>query len=305
MISVVIPVKDGGDELARCLDAIRAQRVGEEVEIVVVDSGSRDGSVALARSCGASVREIPPQDFSHGASRNLGASIAAGELLAFISQDAYPVDERWLERLVQPLRDGGRVEGSYGRQLAHEGARPPEIYFLDFLYGPRSRVQEAADHGALSMETTLFSNVSSAMWRATWERFPFLDDIVMGEDQDWARRVLLAGGRIAYVAEATVRHSHDYTLRAAFQRFFDSGASASRGYLAGKREARGILRSAAVHYAIGELRWLWRSGQARWIPYAALYESTKMAGLVLGANHERLPLALKRRLSAMPSFWHG
>ena len=73
MISVVIPVKDGGADLVRCLEAISRQRVDDEVEVVVVDSGSRDGSAARARSLGARVQEIPAHEFNHGRTRNLGA----------------------------------------------------------------------------------------------------------------------------------------------------------------------------------------------------------------------------------------
>jgi GT2 family glycosyltransferase len=303
VISIVIPVKNGGSDLARCLGAISSQRIDEEVEVVVIDSGSSDGSVGLARSHGALVREIAPQEFSHGSSRNLGASLARGELLVFLSQDAHPVDERWLQALTHPLREDPNVVGVYGRQLPHEGARPPEVYFLDFLYGPHPRLQQVGSARELNMQTTLFSNVNSSMPRTAWEQFPFVEDIVMSEDQDWSRRVLLSGKRIAYEPAAAVRHSHNYTLLAALRRFFDSGASAERAYLAGERESTKVLRSAAIRYASGELRWLWGTRRRRWIPYAVVYESVKMVGLVLGANHHRLPLGLKRRLSALPSFW--
>ena len=94
MISVVIPVKDGGADLARCLDAIATQVVDDEVEIVVVDSGSRDDSVAVAQSHGARVHEIPPSEFGHGRTRNLGAALARGDVLVFTSQDAFAADAR-------------------------------------------------------------------------------------------------------------------------------------------------------------------------------------------------------------------
>jgi rhamnosyltransferase len=303
MISVVIPVKNGGSDLIRCLDAIRSQVTGAEVEIVVVDSGSTDDSVAIARERLAAVHEIPAREFNHGASRNLGAIRSHGELLVFISQDAYPVSSDWLERLTAPMREDPEVAGAYGRQLPHEGARPPEVFFLDFLYGPNARVQRAAAAGELSMDTTLFSNVNAAIPRAIWERFPFAEDIIMSEDQEWSQRVLQAGFALAYVPLAAVRHSHNYTLAAAFARFFDSGVSAERAYLAGDKPSRQVLRIRAARYARGELAWLARTGQRRWIPYAALYESMKFAGLVLGTNHRRLPLRLKRRLSALPAHW--
>jgi rhamnosyltransferase len=304
VISIVIPVKDGGSDLVRCLQGIGAQVIDDEVEIVVIDSGSTDGSVAQAGERGAFVHEIPAHEFSHGSARNLGASLASGEWLVFISQDAHPADERWLERLTGPLREReSLVGGVYGRQLPHPGATPPERYFLDFLYGAQARRQSAAGTHELTMETTLFSNVNAAMPRSLWERFPFVEDIIMSEDQDWSRRILLDGFTVAYEPAAAVRHSHNYTLGAAFRRFFDSGASADRAYLAGERESARALRAAAIRYARGELQWMWRTGQRRWIPYTVVYETTKMTGLLLGANHKRLPLAAKRRLSALPDFW--
>lgn len=303
VISVVIPARNDALSLARCLDGIRAQRIDDAVEIVVVDSGSTDGTVELARSREAIVHEIPPHEFNHGATRNLGASQASGDLLVFTSQDAFPVDDHWLATLTRPLREETDVAGVYGGQLPHVGASPPERYFLNFLYGPRPRRQSARSVDELSMDSTLFSNVNAAMPKRIWQRFPFADDIIMSEDQEWSRRILLAGYTIAYEPTAAVRHSHNYTLLTAFRRFFDSGASSERAYMAGKRNSGRVLRTSAVRYAKGELAWLWRTGQWPWIPYAALYESSKMLGLLLGANHKRLPAAVRPRLSALPSHW--
>lgn len=299
----MIPVRDGGVALRRCLDGIRAQRVGEEVEVVVVDSESSDGSAELARAFGARVHEIPVSTFNHGGTRNLAAEIAQGDVLVFTTQDAYAEGEDWLERLVRPLREEPEVAGVYGRQLPHDGAAPPERFFLDFLYGPEARTQRADDRGELTMETTLFSNVNAAIRRDVWERFPFADDIVMSEDQEWAGRVLLAGYALRYEPEAAVRHSHRYTIRSAFRRFFDSGASAERAYLPGSAAARKALRRRARRYAREEATWLVREGHARWLPYAAIYELAKYAGLWLGAHHRLIPLPLKRRLSALPGYW--
>ena len=144
MISVIIPVRNGGEDLRRCLDAIRSQRVDDEVEIVVVDSSSTDGSAELARHYGARVEVIPVEEFNHGATRNLGAELASGETLVFTSQDAAALGDDWLTKLVAPLGEE-RVAGVYGRQLPNPEASPPERYFLDFLYGAGGRVQGAAD----------------------------------------------------------------------------------------------------------------------------------------------------------------
>ena len=105
---------------------------------------------------------------------------------------------------------------------------------------------------------------------------------------------------IVYEPRAVVRHSHAYSLGSAFHRFFDSGASADRSFADEDRAARGALRGAAAEYARGELSWLWRTGQRRWIPYAVAYEGAKFAGLQLGLRHERLPRWLRARLGTLP-----
>jgi rhamnosyltransferase len=306
VISVLIPVKDGGEDLRRCLAGIAAQRSEQDVEVVVVDSGSADGSVELARSTGARVCEIPPSEFNHGATRNLAAELARGDVLVFTSQDAFASGEGWLAALTAPLAEDDSLAGTYGRQIAHLEATPPERFFMDFLYGERARTQRAAGIHELSMETTLFSNVNSAIRAEVFARFGFVDDIIMSEDQEWSRRVLLAGYALRYVPEAAVHHSHPYTLRQAFRRFFDSGVSSERAYMAGARPSSVVLRRQALRYAREELAWLWGTGRRRWIPYSAAYEAAKFAGLQLGIRHARLPHAMKVRCSALPGYWsHG
>jgi rhamnosyltransferase len=304
VISVVIPVKDGGTDLVRCLDAIARQRIDEPVEVVVVDSGSCDGSAERARSLGARVHTIAPEEFHHGRTRNLGARMASGETLVFTSQDAYAASELWLARLTAPLREDDTVAGVYGRQLPHANATPPEQYFLDFLYGPDPRVQRLRNGDDLTFQATLFSNVNSAMPRALWEAHTFAEDIVMSEDQEWSRRILRAGLGLVYEPAAAVHHSHAYSVGTAFRRFFDSGASAEQSYVDGDR-SKAALWSAAATYAQGEIAWLWTTGQRRWIPYAAIYELAKFGGLQLGRRHRLLPTTMKARLSSHPRHWEN
>jgi rhamnosyltransferase len=297
VISVVIPVKNGGTDLARCLAGITAQKVEEEVEVVVVDSGSTDGSPEQARERGAVVHEIPAEEFGHGRTRNLGVELARGEMIVFTSQDAVADDDGWLGRLVAAARSGPDVAGAYGRQLAHHDARPPERFFLEFMYGPKARVQRLEPGAEPTFETTLFSNVNAAIPRAILERYPFRDDLTMSEDQEWSRRVLRDGFGLVYEPLAAVRHSHAYTVRSAFRRFFDSGVSAEHAYVEGD-ESRAALRRAGARYAQEELAWLWGSGHRRWIPYTAVYELGKFAGLQLGLRHRRLPRSVVRRLGS-------
>jgi rhamnosyltransferase len=305
MISVIIPVKDGGEDLRRCLDGIAGQRVSEPVEILVADSGSTDGSRELAGSVGAEVLDVNPSEFRHGKTRNLAAVRAHGDVLVFTTQDAYAKDEHWLERVLAALRRDPSLAGVYGRQIPGEDASPPERFFLEFLYGPDARVQRAACPSELSFRTTLFSNVNSAIRRDVWKQFPFAEDLFFAEDQDWSRRVLLAGLAIRYEPTAAVCHSHAYTLTGAFKRFFDTGASADRGFLAGGAASAAVLRREALQYVRQELTWLVRTNQRRWIPYAAVYELAKFTGLLLGTRHRTLPRSVRRRLSNTPGWWES
>jgi rhamnosyltransferase len=302
VISVVVPVKNGGTDLVRCLEAIARQEVADEVEVVVVDSGSTDGTPERARRLGARVHELEAAEFNYGRSRNLGVDLSRGEILVFTSHDASAADTGWLARLVAPLASP-EVAGVYGRQLPYEDAPPTERYFLDFLYGPRPRVQRLTDPRELTFETTLFSNVNSAIPRRVWEEHPFAEDVVGSEDQEWSRRVLLAGRTIVYEPRAAVFHSHTYTLSGAFRRFFDSGVASKRSYLGGGSRSRRALADAALRYASGELGWLWRTGRRRWIPYAVVLELAKFTGLQLGRRHRLLPKGFVRRVTLLPAYW--
>ena len=102
---MVIPTLNAGPEFRPLLRKLFGQRGVREVEVVVVDSGSKDGTVELAREHGAVVVEIPPSEFSHSHARNLGARAAGGDWLLFMVQDAYPIGELWMHGMASYLRD--------------------------------------------------------------------------------------------------------------------------------------------------------------------------------------------------------
>jgi rhamnosyltransferase len=303
VISVVIPVRNGGEPMRRCLEAIRGQRVADEVEIVAVDSGSTDGTQDLVRSFEGRVHEIAPEDFNHGETRNLGARLAAGEIVVYTVDDALPTDERWLDRLTAPLRERNGIAGTYSRQVAYETAPPHQSFYIEHRYGPEARIQRASTPAELTVATVLFSNVSSAIRRPVLEEFPFASDIVIAEDLEWCTRVLLAGYEIAYVPDSVVRHSHDYTLRDALKRYFDQGAAAERSFMAGGRSSPAAVRGDGLRFVRGELSWLWRSGKRGAIPHTLAHEATRFAGFQLGVHHRHVPRWLRRRISRTAVYW--
>lgn len=295
-VSILIPVKNNASTLDALLRGIEEQAFNGARETIIVDSGSTDGSLEIAAAHGVELSQIPPEQFHHGGTRNLLAAKARGRLLVFMSADAEPASRRWLAELVRECSPES-VAGVYSRQIPRAGASPLEAYFLEHLYGARRREQRYDGRGHLDMSLTLFSNVSSCIKRELWQRFPFDETSIMSEDQIWSRQVLLAGYSLVYSPAAAVIHSHHYSLRGAFRRFFDSGSSSATSYMpAGPLGALRLFTHGAGYFA-GEVGYLVRRGRPLLVPYAAVYEAAKFAGLLAGRQRHRLPAALVRRLS--------
>ena len=289
--------------MRRCFEAIRAQEIGDEVEIVVVDSGSTDGTQELARGFGAIVEQIEPHEFNHGETRNRGARLAHGEIVVYTVDDALPVGSEWLERLTAPLREDNAPAATYARQMAHESAPPHQRFYIEHRYGPAARIQRASGPDDLTVANVLFSNVSSAIRRPVLEEFPFAGDIVIAEDLEWCGRVLLAGYEIAYVPEAVVKHSHEYSLGDALKRYFDQGAAAERSFMAGDRSSPRSIRGEGVDLVRREFAWLWRTGERAAMPHAFAHEVARYTGFQLGVHHRRVPGWLRKRISRTSFYW--
>ena len=215
-VSIVIPTKNAGEEFALTLEVIRSQ-TNIDSEIIVVDSGSTDSTVELARRFGANVFQVAPESFDHGRTRNFGLSRASGEFCVLLSQDAVPVGESWLSTLLEPFSDD-QVAGVSAGMVPREDADPmgrweTESYrelIGDFVQ--KYRVQPWDCFSSLTREerlrVTCFNNVCSALRRGIWKELPFRPGS-FAEDMDWAVRALAAGHGIAYNPRARVVHSHN------------------------------------------------------------------------------------------------
>ncbi|MGH2978010.1 MAG: glycosyltransferase family 2 protein, partial [Solirubrobacterales bacterium] len=202
-----MPVKDGARHLGELLDAVGRQRIDADVEVLVVDSGSRDNSVVIAQEHGARVIEIPPAEFGHGRTRNLAAGETTGERIAFLTQDATPAHDRWLARLVEPLDAERRIGLSFGPHLPRPDTSPMIARELSEFF--------SSDPGG-----GFFSNVNSAVLRECWDQVRFRD-VEYSEDQAFAREAMAAGWRKTYAPDAGVLHAHDYPWAEFMLRYFD------------------------------------------------------------------------------------
>ena len=228
LVSIVLLTRNGSETLPATLDAIARQRTDFAFEIIAVDSGSTDGTPALLDGVAREVVRISPASFNHGLTRNLGIEHARGELIVLIVQDAVPVSDDWLTRLIAPLRANKDVAGAFCRQQPRPGATALTKYYLGAWVGaspaPRSvKLTSRADFERLDPQARLqlcaFDNVCSCIRRSVWQQIPFVETPI-AEDLEWARTVLLAGHRLDYVADAAVVHSHDRPARYEFARTY-------------------------------------------------------------------------------------
>ena len=221
LVSVVVPTFNGAGTLPDLLAAVRAQRADFAFELIAVDSGSTDGTIALLETAADRVLRIAHGTFNHGATRNHAIAAGRGAFAALLVQDAIPASPEWLARLVAPLRADPGLAGTYARQVPRADASPLTRHYLERWAASGTAPREAALAGPAELESLppldrylrcVFDNVSSAVRRSVWERHPF-PMTPIAEDAEWARDVLLAGHRLAYVPDAVVVHSHERSAR--------------------------------------------------------------------------------------------
>lgn len=296
MISIVIPTYNGARWFKDTLPLIRAQDM--PAELVAVDSGSTDETLDLLREYDARIHEIPNHEFSHGYARNLGVGLASGPLILFMSQDVVPIGTDWLSRMAALMEDP-RVGAAHVRQLPRPDATPLERFFNNELYPAGNRRFELQPGERVTLDKIFFSNVCSITRRELCLRFPFPEDIIMSEDQVFAKALLQNGYVTLYQGDIEVVHSHHYDLGTLFRRNFDSAYS-----LQGVTEesASGVA-SAGLRYIRREVAFLARERAWGWLAYLPLYEAARISGRLFGAQANRLPVRLRKFMSLHRNYW--
>lgn len=198
--SVVIRAKNEARLIGEALEAAVGQRLRGGFEVVLVDSGSTDATLEIARRYPVQVVEIPPETFTYGRSLNIGIRAAHGDVVASLSAHSTPADECWLENLLEPFRDP-RVAGVYGRQLPR-----PHATRMELLGMRLSGVMD--ERPRRHRRNPMFSNANGAFRRALCLQVPFDEEVRGAEDLAWARVMLRLGYEVAYQPAATVYHSH-------------------------------------------------------------------------------------------------
>ena len=268
--------------------------------VLVVNSSSRDGTVELAQQMGAETLVIPRQELNHGLTRERARKHLDTEIVVMMTPDAYPTDAGTLARLIAPVVQG-RAAAAYGRQIPHDGADIFEAFPRYFNYPATSHIRSLNDLPHRGVYTFFFSDTFAAYSSRALDDLGGFPAVLTWEDAITAARLLRRGHRVAYVADAVVKHSHRYGLKAEFRRFFDAG------YV--RRVHKDVFSAPETDHGRGWLffrklvRELYRTGSAHLVPYAVLQTGVKLAGYRMGKFGPRLPLAVKKRLSSQDYYW--
>jgi len=287
---------------ARRLAAAILAQTWQPDEIVIADSESTDGSgELLAKVLDARLLKVRRAEFDHGGTRNLAFSAMHADVYVFMTQDALPASPRSFELLVNALWSDTRAAVAYGRQLPHENAGVYARHSRLFNYPARSSRRTREDIPELGIKAAFCSNSFAAYKRTPMEALGgFPSGMIFGEDTAATARFLEQGWSSLYVAEAAVHHSHDYTLRQEFARYFDAGAFHARerwftALLSGpSREGVRFVRS-EVSYVKSE-----SAGGALGV---IVRNAIRWAGYRAGRAYRVIPRVVRGRIGMNRSYW--
>ncbi|NPA79787.1 MAG: glycosyltransferase family 2 protein [Thermotogae bacterium] len=294
-VSVVIPTLNAGERLERLLKSLRSQTV--DTEIIVIDSSSDDGTPALASRMADVLLVVAREEFNHGLTRNLGLRAASSDVVVFMSQDALPENSRTLEVLTEPIF-AGDVVMAYARHIPPPGTKPPEVFFRHFSYPPESEVRDASMLPKYGLRVFANSNVCAAYLREKLLEVGGFPRVILSEDLYVAAKLILAGYRTMYNAEARVIHAHDFNPLQIFRRYFSVGVFYAENRWLRRYGGRGDT----LRFVLRELEFL-AENHPLWIPYALAENAMRILGLILGYNHRLLPKFLLPLLSGYRYYW--
>ncbi|MDD5063407.1 MAG: glycosyltransferase [Phycisphaerae bacterium] len=306
MVTIIVPTYNASKHLPSLLVKLESQTF-RDYELMIVDSSSNDDTVDIARDHRADVMTIPQSQFDHGGTRTLAAKKAKGDILIYLTQDALPYDEYALENIIKPFADDKKIGAAFGRQVPYFGASLFAEQLRAFNYPNTSYTRILEDRKNYGIKTAFLSNSFAAYRKSVLEEIGyFKSGLPFGEDACAGAKILLKGYKIAYVAEAIVRHSHNYTIWQDLKRYFDMGMfHRTENWLLeefGKAEGEGI------RYAKSEIKFLFKKRRFDLLPVSALRLITKYLGYKLGTDYVRVrPLIAKTKqviTSSPPSTKH-
>jgi len=225
-VTIIIPTFNGGELFKQCLNEIKSQNYDGEIQLIVIDSGSTDETMELAKDAGAEVIQIPQEEFHHSRTRNKAIRYANHNYVVLMVQDCIPQTGNWLASMVQSITTDDVVGVSF-RQIPHDDAdifARFEVEYHNEYLGNNSIIQAIDNHEEFynksfdeALKVIRFDNVCAIYKKDILDEIP-LPDIAFGEDMAWAKEALMKGYKVKYDPNVMVKHSHNRSPEYRFRR---------------------------------------------------------------------------------------
>ena len=304
-VDVIIPVYKPTERFKQLLEMLQKQTCKVE-KIILINTEQRyfdeftGGADLSEKYHNLIIRHISKEEFDHGRTRNLGVTLSDSPFFILMTDDAMPADEQLIERLLAPFENEA-VGMVYARQLPSDGCGVIESYTRSFNYPENSILKSAEDLPQTGIKTFFASNVCAAYRKAVFEELGgFIDHTIFNEDMIYGRRMIDKGYKIAYAAQACVKHSHNYSGIAQLKRNFDLGVSHAEhpeifaGLSTESEGIRLVKRTCAYLLKEGKpfliFKLIWQSG-------------CKYIGYFLGKHFKKLPKKLILLCSMNREYW--
>lgn len=297
---IAIPTYKGGQLWQQTIASIK-RYVPEGIRVQVIDSDSQDETLSLAEQAGFATLTISSQQFNHGGTRNqlLEIQQQTYDVVVFLTQDAIP-EPGFVEKLIEAFSDS-RVACAYGRQLPHLDANPIAAHARHFNYPEHSWQGGLSSVAEKGLKTVFMSNSFAAYRVSVFKQLGgFPSHTILCEDMFYTAKAVAAGYDVAYVADAKVRHSHNYTAVEEFRRYFDIGVfHADNKWI---RQQFGAATGEGKRFLLSELKYLAKHNPL-YLPQAMLNNLMKILGYKLGQRYRSLPDAMISKCSMHRRYW--
>jgi rhamnosyltransferase len=273
--------------------------------VLIIDSSSTDNSDVLSLEAGFHLIRIPKIEFNHAGTRNKAARIAKEkynpDILVFLTQDALLESKEALNNILIPFEDES-ISAVCGRQLPHDNADPIAKHSRLFNYNSSSFHNAREDIASRGLKTAYMSNSFAAYRYTAFEECGgFPEGLIFGEDMFLAAKMILAGYKTYYAGDALVKHSHNYSLKEEFCRYFDIGVfHASQPFLL---EEFGNPSGEGLKFAFSEFKYCLKYGGIYWAINSLVRTGLKFVGYKLGSMNRGFPVWINQRLSMDTNYW--
>ncbi|MCK5033819.1 MAG: glycosyltransferase family 2 protein [Calditrichia bacterium] len=296
-IGILILTYNAEEYLHSCLFPLI--NAGYKSNILIIDSSSKDQTQKIATELGVKIHIIPKKEFNHGATRELGRKLLGTDIVVMMTQDAFAIDDSLIEKLTNPIINK-KCSIAYARQLPRKNANIFEALPREFNYTETSNIRSIDDIKKYGVYTFFCSNSCSAYLNGALDEIGGFDSVIIAEDYFAVAKLLKAGHKIAYVAEAQVEHSHFYSITQEFKRYFDTGYIKAENKwvnsIVGHAESRGM------ELLFELIKRLFKSNLFL-IPWALFSFFIKWLGYRIGYLFYGLPPWINKILSSQPYYW--